>query len=373
MRTVSTLCRVLIITGTIVGYSVPSAAETGRLFSPVSSDWLHSISGRSIARVSNDASSDITLQDSDDLSVRPASPEDSILSQTPPPAPFDAEDDFSDDELNNLEGRIASLESQLSQLRRQQRPGAPRSESIFAADARRSYLYGAIDVLLIRPHLSSARSNFNPLIGQWIDSEPETSLRYILGYQTSSGVGFRGQYWGFDTDTPVAANQLGLHMDVADAEITLAQPLRNWNLGVSGGVRYARMDFNTPPGLPGGIRKAVFEGTGPTIALDARRNLGTTGLSLFGTTRGAILFGDINNSGLFNTTTAGIIHDETTHVFENQMGVAYTRLLAKNRQLELRGAWETQYWLNDTFADDSMGLGSNLTFYGPSIRAEIRF
>jgi hypothetical protein len=97
MRTVSTLCRVLIITGTIVGYTVPSAAETGRLFSPVSSDWLHSISGRSITRVSDDASSDITLQDSDELNVHPASPEDSILSQTPPPAPFDPEDDFSDD------------------------------------------------------------------------------------------------------------------------------------------------------------------------------------------------------------------------------------------------------------------------------------
>ncbi|MFZ9092898.1 MAG: hypothetical protein ACO3FE_22700 [Planctomycetaceae bacterium] len=60
-------------------------------------------------------------------------------------------------------------------------------------------------------------------------------------------------------------------------------------------------------------------------------------------------------------------------ILENQLGVAWTRQLNSSFLLEIRGAWETQYWMSNTISDDVYGLGSNLALTGPTVAVELRY
>ena len=70
---------------------------------------------------------------------------------------------------------------------------------------------------------------------------------------------------------------------------------------------------------------------------------------------------------------AGTIQGEVAQSIETQLGAAWTKTFTNNSQLQLRMVWETQYWMNDTLADDALGIGSNLGLMGPTIAAELRF
>jgi hypothetical protein len=258
----------------------------------------------------------------------------------------------------------------------QHRAAAPSSGHLFNCECGQDQLFGAIEVTFLQPRISGA---VTPLIGgqgQLLNSEFDSGLRYIPGYRGKNGIGLRAQYWSYDhnsTFTATAPNQLGIQMDVVDTEVTFLQRLRRWNLGVSGGIRYARLDYETTAAGPLNIGNAVFEGAGPTVSAEARRDLGFAGLSVFGNARGAILLGDLNNTGLLRNLPVVKIKDETMQVFENQLGMAWTYDVTQTTQFELSSAWETQFWMNDTFADDTLGIGSNLSFFGPTIRCEFRF
>ena len=67
------------------------------------------------------------------------------------------------------------------------------------------------------------------------------------------------------------------------------------------------------------------------------------------------------------------IEDEIMTVAENQLGIAWTRSLTTVFQLEVRGAWETQFWMNSTLSNDTYGIGSNLALTGPTLAVELRY
>ena len=85
------------------------------------------------------------------------------------------------------------------------------------------------------------------------------------------------------------------------------------------------------------------------------------------------MIGDLHNQSLLTLMPAGTIEDEIMTVAENQMGIAWNRNLLSTWRLEIRTAWETQYWMSSTISDDVYGIGSNLALTGPTVAVELRY
>ena len=278
-----------------------------------------------------------------------------------------------------LEDRVQRLESQLNQVQRYaySNPRGTLEQQLQQQDSGSGKLYGAIEITFLKPSLSGAEPTRGLGISRMIDSDYTTGIRYVLGYSGDSGLGVRGRYWSFsdnyDFVPPFAPSQLGIAMKVADAEVTLAQRLRHFYIEASGGLRYGRLQYSNGTPSLFGVGQLTFEGIGPTASLGARKTLGNSGISLFGNVRGSVMFGDVRNASLLTFMPAGTIKDEIMTVAENQMGIAWTRNLSPVWQLEVRTAWETQYWMSSTISDDTYGIGSNLALAGPTIAVELRY
>lgn len=283
-----------------------------------------------------------------------------------------------------LEGRIQRLESELAQLKAQQgasvNPFRMLDHQLNAQDRGTGGLFGSVEVLFLRPHLSGAPAafGFGAPVGRLIDSDYTTSVRYVLGYVTDSGIGIRGRYWSMADDytfvPPLAPNEFGMALDTADLEATLLQRLRHFDLELSGGVRYGKLHYTNAVGsFVLGAGSLSYEGVGPTMSIMARRSVAETGLSLFGGLRGSMLIGDIRNGAILPAMPATVIEEELMMIGENQLGISWSEDLSQAWNMEVRLAWETQYWANSTLSDDAYGLGSNLALSGPTIAVELKY
>lgn len=235
--------------------------------------------------------------------------------------------------------------------------------------------YAGYEATVLRPYISSNNANaLTPVPALGFDNNYGVGHRFILGRDNGNGVGVRMRYWvfntGHDTVPPVAT--VNLDMDVLDLEATLSERLGNFDVLLSGGVRYGRVGFSL------GIPEVYFEGTGPTVSIQATREVGNRGLYLVGNMRASLLIGEIRDpadliGGSPVSAMADTVDDDLTTVLESQLGVGWSRETARG-ELHLRGLWETQFWMNDTFNDDVDGLGfnSNLGLSGVTIAAEFR-
>jgi hypothetical protein len=160
-----------------------------------------------------------------------------------------------------------------------------------------------------------------------------------------------------------AGDVLNIDMDTLDFDVTLRERLRRWDLLISGGVRYARQSYSSPTLFPPG--EGWFEGVGPTVSFEAARDVGCRGVYLIGSFRSSMLFGDLDFFGVLP------VDDELCTVLDNQLGIGWSHRLGCTL-LDVRAIWESQFWLNDTFADDFFGFGSNLGFTGPNFAIELR-
>ena len=284
------------------------------------------------------------------------------------------------DDTTELEARVQRLEAELSQFRAPTYSDPMRTleSQLQRQDAGTGALFGDIEVTFLQPHISGSQAAFGlGAVGRLIDGDYQTGMRYVLGYRNDSGVGVRGRFWQYDHSfvylPPFEPAVFGNRMDVADTEITLDQRLRHWDMQVSAGLRYGRLEYSNETPTLFGVGTATFEGVGPTFALNGRRAIGNSGFSFFGNVRGAILIGDIRNSALLPFMPAVRLEDEIMTVAENQLGVAWTHDLNKFVQLDVKTAWETQYWMNSSLSDDVYGIGSNLGFTGPTLSVELRY
>jgi hypothetical protein len=185
--------------------------------------------------------------------------------------------------------------------------------------------------------------------------------RLTLGVVSANGLGFRSSWWQFElgTSTPVLVSQdrtlgttfsstpvLGLpgftspglvaqsvhvfgdqlnfgdqlRFNVFDWDVTKNFHGDCWALLVAGGTRYAYLSqsyrafrFNSGRGRQGTSAVNLladsdsvdaghnFGGVGPTAALEVRRRIGQTGLSVYGSARGSVLFGHEKMQGFQNT------------------------------------------------------------------------
>lgn len=280
-----------------------------------------------------------------------------------------------------LEARIQSLENQIEWLQKNQCNQCPDvlgtlNQQLHCQSVGTGGIFFEAEASFLRPYLSGALSSATSTGGKWLDPSYGTGTRLKLGIESDSGLGFRGQYFSLNHGNDIASSfgggSVGLKMDVIDAEVTLKNNFRNWDLGVSGGVRYGYLGINGDGVVifPGQL---TFEGIGATASIDARRKLGNSGLTLFGSLRGSFLLGEIHNGQPVRGLAYGSVEDEIAQVIDHQMGVAWLLPTNTKTQIQVKAAWETQFWLNDTIADDVFGIGSNLALSGPSVALEVRY
>jgi len=278
-----------------------------------------------------------------------------------------------------LENRIQRLEAQLNQGSQcVQDPCCAIEQRLLQQECGSGGLFGAVEVTFLKPAFSGAANSVAVSTGQVISTHYQTGVRYILGYANDSGLGVRARYWSFNQNSlfaqpnPTAA-ELGIAVEAADTEVTLAQVLRRWNLDVSGGLRYGKLQYSNP-GLtvfnPGTV---TFEGIGPTAALGLRRGLENSGFSLFGNARGSLMVGDIRTAAVLVNVPRGTVEDEVMTTIENQFGVAWNHQFSNHMLLEVRTAWESQYWMNSLLSDNYYGVGTNLALMGPTLGVELRY
>jgi hypothetical protein len=224
--------------------------------------------------------------------------------------------------------------------------------------------YAGYEVTFLRPYLSE----FAGPGGGWGEGYG-AGHRFSIGYEGANGLGGRVRHWMYNHNHGGAGGNplVDIDMDAFDAEVTLRERMRNWDLLVSGGLRYGRAAFDFGGG------DAYFEGTGPTFALEAIRNVGSRGFYLIGNARASMLFGRIGGPGAGAAPLFGIAaDDETGVVLENQLGIGWSRDTSYGLW-NVRGVWESQYWYNSTLADDFNGLESALGLAGPSFMVELQF
>ena len=256
----------------------------------------------------------------------------------------------------SLANKVEFLEQELSTLRRQGAEGYGAGCADSVADCRRcqprscGHWVAGASAYYLKPHW-----DVNPAIGVAIlgnspfvdtvivrefDWDYKTSPQVWLGYFGSNGFGVRVRWWEFDhsanpvvqvepADPAVAGGQAfvfglqlpglnkttellvpgvsqvtsfsDLSLEVLDFELAHRTEFCQWSLLFSGGVRYARIRQNylaieTDPGFVEVVQSSSnrFEGWGPTVAVEARRDLGCSGLMFYSNLRASVVYGDRN-------------------------------------------------------------------------------
>lgn len=241
-------------------------------------------------------------------------------------------------------------------------------------------LFGAVEVPFLRARISGASPVFNvsPGAERLVDPNYDPAIRYVAEIRPEKSLGIRGRYFRYDHtsafDPPFQPAELGIRLETADLEFVFHQDFHRWNLDLSAGVEYASMEYSADVATAViGAGSAQFEGVGPAFAMNAEHELGRTTLSFFGSVRAAFLMGAVRNRALLINMPRAEIKDEMMQVYQNQLGIVWKPEISERVGLAVRAAWETHFWLNETFSDDSYGIGSNLSLTGPMVSAELTY
>lgn len=238
-------------------------------------------------------------------------------------------------------------------------------------------VYGGVELTYLAPMFSGG--NYGAFLGYSLPSDGygflgghledglQLAPRTYIGVEGEGGLGARLRWWTFDNiltyqgvgdgvGGPVALNGLfRLDLDTIDIDVTQRGHFQNWDLQVAGGIRYAHIGAGVSGfGLNNGdfpeVRinlldpKLVFDGAGPTIALQARRPLGDTGFSLVGGGRTSLVYGDADFRTPFWITGTQTVNNVALQIWEFQLGAQYERELFDGVTGVMGVAWEAQRW-----------------------------
>jgi Legionella pneumophila major outer membrane protein precursor len=239
-----------------------------------------------------------------------------------------------------------------------------------------------------------------------------------LGYTWSGGWGIRGRWFEFsssgntsDTVGPLGIYAPGgislpstnpgdavsassvLYGDVVDLEATYTMGGDNWSLIGSAGVRYVHLNQSYSLGVfdpTNGITKVYsvnnFNGAGPTLAIEGRRQIGASPFALYGSARGSIVFGEAHQwaniaDPVNGTMVFGGRQTSVLCIGEMELGAEWRLALGRGRssfytQLGCVG----QFWTGAGNPSQALSVntsniapGSNFGFIGGVIRAGIDF
>jgi hypothetical protein len=209
-----------------------------------------------------------------------------------------------------------------------------------------------------------------------------------LGYLTDDGWGARARYWYFREGTNQAierfsgivesAAPLGLGVFAGNHGMNVTSELEMQLLDLEGlaDCRAGQWDFLFSTGLRllrthqtynaygqfALLSGHSFEGIGPTLALEARRFFGASGLALYGSVRGAEVFGSAHQqvAVLVENNAAADHRDRGMPIGELELGLEYGRQVG-HAQLFGQIAFVGQAWGG---AGNSSRSSTNLTPLG---------
>jgi hypothetical protein len=175
-----------------------------------------------------------------------------------------------------------------------------------------------------------------------------------LGYLTEEGWGGRVRYWylregttqmtapaaadntttivesaaplGIDLPTGQSLNVTSeLEMQFLDVEGLEHLQAGSWDLLASGGLRLMRVDqtYNAYNDAGALLSNRSFEGIGPTVALEARRPFGGSGLALYGSARGSVVIGGADQQVTEGGATSQAHQDRGVPIAELEVGLEY--------------------------------------------------
>ncbi|MBY0527137.1 MAG: hypothetical protein K2R98_27325 [Gemmataceae bacterium] len=168
-----------------------------------------------------------------------------------------------------------------------------------------------------------------------------------------------------DNDTPATMTVTSkLELQVWDVEAIQDVQLGCWNLLATGGLRLAHLNqrynafVNGNSGTSANPIQATvlsghsFSGLGPVVALESRRPIGNSGLSLYGLIRGAVLFGSAKQNatdiftgfGATEVNTGSDHRDRVLPVGELELGVEYGQAMGSSRVFGQVALVGQQWW-----------------------------
>lgn len=327
-------------------------------------------------------------------------------------------------ELQELRARLAALEREIvdnsspsDRYVVSSAPGTCQSGCIQQTCCDPWVVYAGGEVVWVKPHFRGAVSasifDTNTFSAQVLplDYDFELSGRYWLGFRGPGNLGARVRYWEWEhlaateaftvgpTQSPALAasipgtvgfaaitlnalpgNEVSvshrLEMATLDLEGTQDFQFGAMELRLAAGLRYLRFNqdyvagVNAAAASRGFAYRQSFEGIGPTIALEMKRELGFN-LSLYAQARGSVTFGDRNDRlsayfpPAFEFTYSSIGGDDLISVGEVGLGVQ-----ADLGSVFIRGGYEGQIWWNAGGPVDGVG---DMGLHGVSVSVGFNF
>lgn len=217
-----------------------------------------------------------------------------------------------------------------------------------------------------------------------IDSSLQYSTRLTLAAEGGKGGGAQLRWFRFDQDpsytgvveespTVLLNGGLNLNLDSLDFELTQRGRFGLWDWLVTGGARYANyslreqdINFEDLSDFAwSGSTGVEFEGAGPTLSVLGERPVGSSGISIFGRARTALLFGDTD---MFSAFRSGGVYriEDVVQVWEIQFGTNVNR---RYESFDVLGGifWEAQRWDSDS---DLLG---DLALHGFGVTTGLRY
>jgi hypothetical protein len=166
-----------------------------------------------------------------------------------------------------------------------------------------------------------------------------------------------------------------------------------WDFLFSTGLRLLRIDQAYDAyGQSALLSGHSFDGVGPTLAVETRRFLGSSGLALYGSARGSVVFGSANQQAVIpvSDTFAADHRDRVMPIGELELGLEYDHQMSLGRlfaQIALVGqAWggagnssrsTAQVFPSATrgasFPSTGVTVDSNIDLLGVSFRIGINY
>jgi len=324
----------------------------------------------------------------------------------------------------NYDSRISELEAELASLRHELQPvvGCEETTCADCCDCACSPgFYSGVAVVFAKPHFKEAfQISLVNTVGQQtlvpFSYDYSPTPRVWLGYVGRDGMGLRADYWQFNQtgdsrsvrpdglsivsagahattvifpatilaavgETLTATDALETH--IVNMEGTLHRDLGWISFVGGGGIRYVSLKQT----LSSFVNDAVpdnlswlrrYEGIGPTVSVDAKRQIGQTGLSFIAGGGGALLFGHKNlnrvatGNDVFPTGAVSPLlvlddADEVVGTGELSLGAEWTRTFASGATLTVKGTYEAQLW-----AEAGAPTLGFLGFEGYGIQLELR-
>lgn len=297
--------------------------------------------------------------------TQPASPVYSVAARS------ETSETMANARLAELEANVASLRSQLDS----QAATAPGCVAPCCAPRPNAWLLGSYpsgwiagyESVIVKPFFQSNEVVTNLTNGSFAWNY-QYSPRVWLGYVGESGLGARARYWQFDHTSGGAtldidqgngnfltiATNNRLRIYTIDAEVTQRVGLGRFLFNFAAGGRYAEfgngINANTSfQGQPAGtgFLGLNFRGGGPTLAAEAWRPL-IGGLALYGNGRASLLYGNSTTTFASSDGNGPFIQQLSQAtllpIFETQLGVQWTTVLAGGSTFFVRTGIEAQLW-----------------------------